>query len=76
METENGDRSGVHMVRRSRRDFDNYNLSLIHGSEFKHYEIVHEDDKYGFKNGPKFDSMAQLLEFYKTEQVSKMAMHS
>ena len=59
------------MIRRSRKDFDSYNLSLIHGSEIKHYEIIFEDGKYSIKNGPKFDNMAQLLAFYKTEQVSK-----
>ena len=69
VDTVNGNRSGVHMIRRSRKEFDNFILSLIHGSEIKHYEIVYADDKYGIKNGPKFDNLKELLEFYKTSQV-------
>ena len=69
VETDNGNRSGVHMIRRSRKEFDCYILSLIYGSEIRHYEIVHENDKYCIKNGPEFDTMLQLLENYKTEQV-------
>jgi hypothetical protein len=71
VEAENGDRSGVHLIRRSRKEFDEYVLSFLHGSEIKHFEIVHEDEKYGIKNGPKFENMTQLLDFYKTPQVKK-----
>jgi hypothetical protein len=71
VEAENGDRSGVHLIRRSRKEFDEYVLSFLHGNEIKHFEIVHEDDKYGIKNGPKFENMTQLLDFYKTPQVKK-----
>jgi hypothetical protein len=71
VETENGDRSGVHMIRRSRKEFDSYVLSFIHGSEIKHFEIVHEHDKYAIKSGPEFENMTQLLEFYKSVQVRK-----
>jgi hypothetical protein len=75
VETENGNRSGVHMIRRSRKEFNDYVLSFIHGSEIKHFEIVHANEKYGIKNGPTFDNMIQLLEFYKTEQVRKNYKH-
>ena len=71
VEVENGDRSGVHLIRRSRKEFDSYVLSFIHGNEIKHFEIVHEHDKYAIKNGPKFENMTQLLDFYKTTQVGK-----
>ena len=57
------------MIRRSRKDFDSYILSLIHGNEIKHYEIIVDNGKYCLKNGPIFHSMENLLKFYKTEQV-------
>ncbi|XP_046849842.1 uncharacterized protein LOC124443400 [Xenia sp. Carnegie-2017] len=70
VKTENGNLSGVHMIRRSRKDFDSYILSLIHGNEIKHYEIIVDNGKYCLKNGPIFHSMENLLEFYKTEKTS------
>lgn len=72
VDVENGDRSGVHMIRRSRKEFDSYVLSVFVHNEIKHFEIVLADGKYGLKNGPSFENMTHLLQFYKTEQVREI----
>ncbi|XP_046854953.1 uncharacterized protein LOC124447988 isoform X4 [Xenia sp. Carnegie-2017] len=67
--TENSNPSGVYMLRQSPKHFDSYILSLIHGNEVKNYEILVDNGKYCLKDGPVFDSMVKLVEFYKTEQI-------
>ena len=67
-----GDRSGIHMIRKSRQVFDSYNLSFISGGgdEVRHYEVKKSPEgHFGIINGPTFESLLELLEHYRTTQV-------